>query len=270
MKKTVALILSSLFLVLAASGSAIAAQHAIDGAVCKKPGSKSTVKGQVFQCMKEKKKLKWRAQAPQEMPVTTPTPAPAASVLPIVPVVSLEVLDSQNKDFISGVPVKATIYLSPTTALPTSKYFLVVNAPRGLASNCKSGGQSTGKSSMYRTGFPGRPLLEGRTNIFPIPSFPITMECFLAEAPAYKFFVVQASSLNAMETAASPITTIDLPGYVAPTPKPTPSRTTSSQLNISAGQVCAPEGFSVKATDGQTYVCKKPTVGSGLRWAIQP
>jgi hypothetical protein len=220
--------------------------------------------------MKEKKKLKWRVQVPQEMPITTPTPAPAASVLPIVPVVSLEVLDRQSKDSMFGTPVKATIYLSPTAALPTSKYFLVVNAPRGLAHSCKSGGQSTGYSSIYRTGIPGRPLLEGRTNVFPIPIFPITMECSLAEAPAYKFFVVQASSLNAMETAVSPTTTIDLPGYVAPTPKPSPTVTTSSQLNIRAGQVCAPEGFSVKATDGQTYVCKKPSVGSGLRWAVQP
>ena len=270
MKRTGVVILSSLFLALAAPGSAIAAENARDGAACKKPGSKSTVKGQVLQCTKEKKKLKWRAQAPQELTAETPTPTPTVNVLPIVPVVSLEVLDSQNKDFILGVPVKATIFLSPTTKLPTSKYFLVVNAPRGLASSCKSGGQSTGISIMYRTGIPGRPLLEGRTNIYPIPSFPITMECSLAEAPAYKFFVVQASSPIAMETAASPITTIDLPGYVAPTPKPTPSRTTSSQLNISAGQVCAPEGFSVKATDGQTYVCKKPTVGSGLRWTIQP
>lgn len=266
MKKTGALLLSSLFLTLAVSGSAIAAETARDGTACKKPGSKSTVKDQVLQCMKEKNKLRWRVQSKAVVPDEATSSAPAQSVaaLPVVPIVSLGKSDNP------AVPVKATVYLDMGTNKATSKYFLVVNAPRGLAPTCKSGGQSTGLSSTYRTGFSGRPSLEGRTNIFPIPGFPITMECFLVEAPAYKFFVVQASSSNAFETAISPITTIDLPNYVAPTPKPSPTITTSSQLNISAGQVCAPEGFSVKATDGQTYVCKKPTVGSGLRWAIQP
>jgi hypothetical protein len=221
--------------------------------------------------MKEKNKLKWRVQSKAVAPTeaTSTAPAQSVAVLRVVPIVSLGKSDNPIAS------VKATVYLELSSPKPTSKYFLVVNAPRGLANSCTSGGKSTGvaatqMSHRFTSDISGRVNFEGQVRAFPIPNFPITMECSLLEAPAYKFFVVEAQSANAQETAMSSITTINLPNYVAPTPKPSPSRTTSSQLNISAGQVCAPEGFSAKATDGQTYVCKKPTVGSGLRWEIQP
>lgn len=263
MRKPGFVILSALFLALSTSVSAVAAEKVTSGAVCKKIGSMATVKSQVFVCTKEKGKLKWRQQVMKEVPAKASDPSPTTAVLAIVPVVTLGKSDE------AVVPVKATIYLESTSSLPASKYFLVVNAPRGLKPTCESGGQSTGASSRYSTGSADRPKLEGATNTFPIPVFPITMECYLAEASEYKFFIVQAQSINGRDIAKSTITTIALPNYVAPTPKPSPTISTSSKLNISAGQICAPEGLSAKASDGQTYLCKKSDMDSAFRWIKQ-
>lgn len=262
-RKTGAVILSTLLAVLSASVPAKAEANVFNGASCKKIGAKSTVKGQVFTCTKEKNKLEWRQQAPKAGPAKTPNPSPTTQVLSITPIVSLGKSDQV------ATPVRATIFLESSSSLPASNYFLVVNAPRGLAQFCLSGGQRTGTSSWYTTGFLSRPALEGRTLVFPIPKFPITMECDLAEASEYKFFVVQAQIINGMDIAKSATTTIALPNYVAPTPKPSPSMSASSKLEISIGQACAPEGASVKASDGQTYLCKKSTTESSLGWIKQ-
>lgn len=263
MRKTGVVILSALFLFLSTSVSAVAAEKVISGASCKKIGTMATVRGKVFVCTKEKSTMKWRQQVTQVAPAKTEVPTPAIAVLPITPVVSLGKSDRE------GAPVSASIFMDFKSFNAASKYFLVVNAPRGLYPNCQSGSQSTGLSTRYAPGVSGRPNLEGRTLAFPIPSFPITMDCQLVDAPEYKFFVIQAPSARALETAISEITTVVLPNYVAPAPKPSPSISTSSKLEISAGQVCAPEGFSVKAADGQTYLCKKSSTDPALRWTKQ-
>jgi hypothetical protein len=261
MRKIGVLILSTLLLTLSVSVSAIAVEKVSSGAACKKMGSTASVKGKTFVCIKEKGKLKWGQQESQVDPAKTENPIPTVVVLPVTPVVSL------GKSDVEGVPVNASIFLDLKSFNAASKYFLVVNAPRGLYPNCQSGGMRTGASTLYNTSAPSRPKFEGRTLAFPIPSFPITMECQLGEAPEYKFLVIQAPVTNALETARSPITTVLLPNYVAPSPKPSPSISTSSKVEISAGQVCAPEGVSIVATDGQNYVCKKSSTDSSLRWA---
>lgn len=240
-----------------------AAAKVSNGATCKKLGAVITASGKVFECAREAGKLRWRPQSSKERPVETPSPTSQIASLPVTPIVSL---GESGKD---GVPIRATIYLESFSFVTTLKYFLVVNASRGLSPSCSSGGKSTGLSTMYRSGFSGRPNLEGRTNSFPIPTFPITMECDLAEAPEYKFFVVQAVSANSLESAMSSVTSISLANYVNPSPKPSPSLSTSSQVTIRSGQACAPEGFSVKASDGQTYFCKKSVTDSILRWVKQ-
>jgi hypothetical protein len=86
MKKIGGLLLSGLIVVLAVSTSATAAETARDGAACKRPGSKSTFKGQVLQCMKEKNKLKWRVQSKAVVldEATSTAPAQSVAALPVV------------------------------------------------------------------------------------------------------------------------------------------------------------------------------------------
>ena len=250
------------------------------GAVCKKVGSMATVKGQVFVCTKEKSQLKWRPKSSKAAPSVLPSQTPAVNNLPIVPIISLAMVDRTKVDTnstegkIEAVPVKASTYLEFNKSVSTLKYFLVINAPRGLYSTCFSGGNRTGNSAPnIANQFSNRTLgsvkFEGKIGAYPIPAFPITMDCYLVEAVEYKFMVVQAMSDNSAATPISKITSLVLPNYVAPTPKPSPTISTSSQLNISVGQVCAPEGLSAKASDGQTYICKKSDIDSAFRWIKQ-
>jgi hypothetical protein len=249
-----------------ASSSSIAAPKVGVGVECKTPGAKTTVKGLQLMCIKESPKPKWRAVPKLTTP--SPTPSPSVSKLAITPIVSLtKALPSRTEP--NDNSAVASIYLDLSSKLTTSKYYVVMNSK----GRCWSGPiNATLKSVITLESAISRGLFSsidfGKiVKVIEIPKYPFSLECYLYPFAEYKFAVIE-TPLTTQFTflGVSPITTVMYPDFVAPTPKPIVTPTYSSELKIIAGQICAPEGFSAKASDGLNYLCKKSTSDASLRW----
>jgi hypothetical protein len=258
--------LAFLALTILSTPSSMAAPKVGVGIACTKPGTKTTINGLQLICMKESPQPKWRAMPKPTTP--SPTPSSIVSKLAITPIVSLtKPLPSKSEPNTNSAV--ASIYLDFASKLASSRYYVVMNS----VGRCWSGPVGTTlRSATSLESAISRGLFTSidfgkRVKVIEIPTYPFSLECYLNSFAEYKFAVIETPLTTQFTLLGiSPITTVEYPDFVAPTPKPSVTPNYSSELKIIAGQICAPEGFSAKASDGLSYVCKRSSSDASLRW----